>query len=124
MPRQPSVKQNAVNNAVLAGAGGDADTALVGLDDSALHEDVTTNVVGVRSILDNTVDGAEGRLARGGVVDADLVGGHDTNHGVTTGFSVDLALGGAHESELLLGGNFRGALAAGLNLATTGWFAS
>jgi hypothetical protein len=70
------------------------------------------------------VDGTKGGLSVLGVVDADLVSGHDANHGVATGLSVDLSLGFTNEGELLLSGNFCGTLAASLNLASTGWFAS
>ena len=119
-----SLNEHAVDDAVFSWTGGDLHSTLVGFDDCALDEDVSSNVVGVRSVFDHVVNGSKGGLSILGVVDADLVSGHHTNHGVAPGLSVDLSLGFANESELLLGGYFCGTLAASLNLASTGWFAS
>ena len=122
--RSASLEQDAVDDTVFARAGRDAHSAFVRLDDGTLDQDVSSNVVGVGSVLNHAVNGAQGRLPVLRVVDAHLVGGHHADHGVATGFAVDLPLGFANEGELLLSGNFGRSLAACLNLASTGWFAS
>lgn len=122
--RSTSLEEDTVDDAIFAGAGRDSDTAFVRLDDGALDEDVSTNVVGVGCVLNHAVDGTQGRFSGLWVVDADLVGGHDADHDVATGLAVDFALGLANEGELLLRGDFGGSLAACLNLSSTGWFAS
>ena len=87
--RSRSLEKNTVDDAVFTGAGRNANTAFVRLDDGALDEDVSTNVVGVGCVLDHAVDGTKGRLPGLWVVDADLVGSHHANHGVATGLAVD-----------------------------------
>ena len=42
-----SIEKNAVDNAVLTWARSDSDTALVGFDNCALHENITSNIVRV-----------------------------------------------------------------------------
>ena len=98
-----SLEENAVDDAVLTRSGRDFDVAFTGFDDCTLDEDVSSNVVWIGFILDDVDDVSVDRLTGLWIVDRDLVGSHDTNHGVATGFAVDLASRFANESELLLG---------------------
>ena len=59
-----SLDEDAVNHAVLTWTRCDSDTTLIGFDNSALHEDVSSNVVWIRFILNDVVNGSEGGLSR------------------------------------------------------------
>ena len=54
----------AVDDAVLTGTGGDANTSFVGLNNSALDEDVSSDIVGIGGVFNHVVNGAERRLSR------------------------------------------------------------
>lgn len=64
-----SLDENAVDNAVLTRTGSDLDSTLVGFDDCALDEDVSSDVVGVGFVLDHIVYDSEGGLACLWIVD-------------------------------------------------------
>ena len=54
-----SLDEDAVDHAILSWTGGDLHSTLVGFDDCALHEDVSSNIVWVRFVLDHVVNGTE-----------------------------------------------------------------
>ena len=64
-----SLDEDAVDDAIFSWTGSDLHSTLVGFDDCALDEDVSTDVVWIGFILNHIVNGTEGGLARLWIVD-------------------------------------------------------
>ena len=97
-----SLKENAVDDSVLPRSGRNLDVAFTGFDNCTLHEDVSSDVVWIGFVLNHVDDVSVDGLTGLWIVNRDLVGSHDTNHGVAASLAVDLASSLTDESELLL----------------------
>ena len=64
-----SLDEDAVDYAVLSGAGGNLHSTLVGFNDRALDEDVSSDVVWIRFVLDHVVNGSKDGFSGLWVVD-------------------------------------------------------